>query len=733
MNKQGMKQRVVSGALLFGVAVSAAWGDGEQIKLETANLRIEYAVEKGNVLELASLGGKDGSWTSPLKGRVFPFEPPAEPAGNNNGPRYAGPIEWLLPNGDRAIELVYQSHEIKKEGADVEHLVIQLKEKIYPLEVELHLRAYADVDVFEQWLVVKNGMKKPIQLPRLDSMVWHASAKQPIFLEWYASDQWNTAGVPIREQLGRGTRLLESRDGNRHKHGPVPAFILGFGKQPSETDGTCMIAALDWMGSSRFSFEINSDEILETSVGVNQPGLPVVEVGKTAASPVCVFTLSSEGKGPASRQLHDWARTHFLQNGTRLRLVDNNSWEGCKMKVSEAAIIEMMEDSAELGIELYVLDDGWFGNGKQARLKSNAGLGDWQFNTQRFPNELDNVMKAADRLKLEFGIWFEPEMINENSLLFKQHPEWVMRYPNREFSKQRTQMALDVANPAVQDFMFESVDRVLAKYPDIRFVKWDANSNINNGYSPYLGEDRQGDLLNAYMDGYLSVMEKLTKKHPKVDFQACAAGGGRADLGAMRYSHTFWPSDDTDPLYRLGAQWNFSCFLPANTMTSHVTHKGKGFMPKFRVDVSMMAQLGMEVDTRTCTPDFLTACRVGIEAYKQVREIVQLGDQYRHAHPFDSPTPSMNYVSKDQKSCLVLAYQTGDGKTSVSLDAPVSGLDPKCTYELTEINLPEGDEAPRVAVKGKLKKSGKEWMEDGIPLKFTRQYDSAAVLLEVDR
>jgi alpha-galactosidase len=725
-----MKKNLLLGVWTLGFVVASAWGAGQSIKLETENLQLEYVVAKGEVLELKEMGSRDGLWSAPLGGRLFPFEPPAEPAGNNNGPRYAGPIEWLLPNGDRAIELRYQSHEVKEVEPGIQHLVIRLKERVYPLDVELHLRAYADVDVFEQWLVVKNGMEMPIYLPRLDSMYWQANAKQPIFLEWYASDQRNTAAIPFREQLNRGIRLLESRDGNRHKHGPVPAFILGFGEHPGESEGACMIAALDWTGSSRFSFEINSDQVLETSVGVNQPGLPVVEPGSSASSPMCVFTLSGAGKGPASRQLHDWARDHFLLNGTRLRLVDNNSWEGCKLKVSEAAIIEMMEDSAELGIELYVLDDGWFGNGKEARVNTKAGLGDWNFNTKRFPNELDKVMQAADELGIEFGIWFEPEMVNEKSKLFQQHPDWVMRYPNRPFSKQRTQMALDVANPDVQRYMFESVDRVLTKYPRIRFVKWDANSNINNGYSPYLGAGRQGEVLNAYMDGYLKVMQELTKQHPHVDFQACAAGGGRADLGAMRYSHTFWPSDDTDPLYRLGAQWNFSVFLPANTITSHVTHKGKGFSPKFRVDVSMMSQFGMEVDTRKCTPDYLTACRVGIEAYKQVREIVQLGDQFRHAHPYDSATPSMNFVSKDQQSSLLLAYQTGDVQQPVKFSAPVSGLDPTRSYQLTEINLPTGDQQPRLDVSAPRSQSGQAWMESGVPLVFTRQYDSAALVLE---
>lgn len=701
----------------------------QTISLETDALKLEYKVTEKKALEIKRFGARDNSWNTPLQGRLFPTEPPQEPYKNNNGPRYLGPIEWLLPNGDRAIELQYQNHQVANEDDDIQHLTIFLKDSLHPLTVELHIRAYPSVDIFEQWLVVQNGLEQSLQLPRLDSLNWQAKAHKPLFLEWYASDQWDTAGIPIREKLGRGTRLLTSRDGNRHKHGPIPAFILGFNEQPRETKGTCLIAALDWTGSSRMSFEINSAKVCETSVGVNQPGITLVAPGEKSSSPKTVFTLSGQGKGVASRRFHDWARHHFLKNGTRLRLIDNNSWEGCRLKVSEEAIIQMMADSAELGIELYVLDDGWFGNGSEARVTTRAGLGDWEFNQKRFPHELDQVMKKAEELGIAFGIWFEPEMINEGSKLFAKHPEWIMRNPERPFAKQRTQMTLDVANPEVQRHMFEVVDRVLSKYPAIRFVKWDANSNINNDYSPYLGPDKQGNLLNAYMEGYLKVMAKLTAKHPSVDFQACAAGGGRGNLGAMRHSHTFWPSDDTDPRYRLGAQWNFSSFLPVNTMTSHVTHKGKGYSTKFRFDVSMMAQLGMEVDTRKSSPDYLAASRTGIEAYKNVREIVQLGDQYRHAHPYDSPTPSLNYVSKDQKRCLILAYQTGKLKQPLNFRAPVAGLDPERLYQLTEINLPN-DQKPRLTPKSTTSQTGKVWMEQGIPLRFNHQFDSAALVLE---
>jgi alpha-galactosidase len=609
-----------------------------------------------------------------------------------------------------------------------------MRDKLHPITVELHQKAYVNEDTFEQWMVLNNGLKAPDEVPHLDSLYLRGDAQKVFYLEWYGSNEYNTAGRPFREKLTMGRKLLECRDGNRHKAGPIPAFILGFGEQPNETSGACMIAALEWPGSTRFSFEISQPRTgteLELSAGVNQSQAPVVEAGASMTTPRMIYSFSPAGIGPASRNLHRFARTHFLPGGDRLRPIDNNSWEGCQMDVNEASIIQMMEDSAGLGIELYVLDDGWFGNGSDARVTAGIGLGDWQFNQERFPNGLDNVMKAAEDLDIEFGIWFEPEMVCRRSQLYREHPEWVMLNPGRNGAEQRGQLVLDVANPEVQEFMFKVVDDVLCAYPDIRYIKWDANSNINNPYSPYLGADRQGNMINAYNNGYLSVMKRLVEKHPTVDFMACAAGGGRANLGAMRYSHTFWPSDATSPAYRLSAQWNFSRFMPPLTITSHVTHAGgESMKPKFRFDVSMMGQLGMEVDTRSSSPEYLAAARTGIAAYKQIRPIVQQGDQYRHAHPSDSSTPSMNFVAQDKKSALVLAYHSAGTRNAVRFNAPVSGLNPQQMYAVSEINLPEADAKPRLANGVQKVQSGADWMKSGVPLVFTRQWDSAAIVLE---
>jgi alpha-galactosidase len=685
----------------------------------TKDIQIKYLVRKDKSLEILQVAAREGKWRAPLGGPLFP----GNPWRDGNGPRYCGPAAIVCANGDTALEPLYESHSSKQESQGIEHLTIFLRDRVNPIDIEMHLRIYSAENIIEQWHVLKNGMDKPINVPRLDSLYWQARLKDAVYLEWFESQEGNEAGQPKREKLAQGCRVLESRDGNRHKSGPVPAFALGFGDFPDEDTVPCLVAALSWSANTKLSFEINNKTILETSVGVSQPGQPTVDPGQSLITPVCVYSFSSAGKGQASRNFHRWVRRYGMRDGNRLRPVDNNSWEGCGMNVSEGAILEMMKMSADLGIELYVLDDGWFGDSRN--------LGDWWINPKLFPNGLRKCIDEGKKMGIDFGIWFEPEMLNEGSKLFKEHPEWVMKNPGREFARQRNQVTLDVANPALQEFMFKTVNDLLKENPEIRFVKWDCNSNINNPYSPFLGSGHQGDMLNCYMSGFYGVMERLVSAYPGIDFQACAAGGGRADLGALRFGHTYWPSDNTNPNYRLGAVWNFSLCLPVMAAACHVTHAGGEFKSKFRFDVAMMGQLGMEVDPRKSEPEYLKAAKAGIATYKTVRDIVQLGDVYRFKHPFDSSTPSLNFVSPNQRRALVLAYQTGEIKTPLEFRAPVKGLEPLKKYQVKEINLPPGDEVPRLSASTAMIQTGAEWMNQGVPLIFTRKFDSAAVTLDL--
>lgn len=691
------------------------------IHLATAGLAISCSVNKDGVLEVGSFGAPDGAWRAPFKGPLYP--------GSGDCKYHAAPVAIRRANGDAALQLIYQGNTGSDEAAGIRHTVITLRDRVQPIFVDVHFRLFSRENTIEQWAVLRNGLGEPIRVERLDSAYWQAPAGAGAHLEWYDSRWGDEAPRPNREKLAKGRRLIESRNGNRHIEGPVPAFVMSFGGFPDEEKSPCMIASLAWSGSMAMSFDNDNQNIFAASLGVSgQNGAYTLDPGKALASPACIYTFSSSGKGLASRNLHQWTRRHGMRDGDRLRLIDNNSWEGCEFKVKEDTVIDMIKGSAALGIELYVLDDGWFGNGPDARTSDASGLGDWQANRKLFPNGIGALVKAAKESNVKFGLWFEPEMVNPRSGLFAKHPDWVLRHPDRELVLQRNQAVLDLTNPATREFVFKSVDDMLTANPDLRFVKWDCNSDINNPYSPHLAPARQGDLLWSYFDGYYGALKKLVDKHPAVDFQACSSGSGRADHGAMRFSHNFWVSDNTNPLYRLGAQWDYSTFLPAMAATCHVTHSGN-FKPKFRFDVSMMGQLGLEIDPRRAEPEFQAAAKTGVAAYKQVREIVQLGDQFRHASPFDSQTPSLNYVSPDKTRALVLAYQLAETKGTTAASAPVSGLDPGKLYEITEINLPAGDDQPRLGNIGARSKTGRAWMDEGIPLTFSRRHDSASLVL----
>ena len=691
------------------------------VNLSTDALAISCFTDKNGILNIGSFGASDGSWKSPFTGPLYP--------GSGDCKYHQAPVAIRYANGDTALKLIYQDQSGTEEAAGIRHTVINLRDRVQPVFVEVHFKLFARENIIEQWAVLRNGLTAPLKVERLDSAYWQAPSTAAAHLEWYDS-RWADEAQLNREKLAKGRRLIENRNGNRHIEGPVPAFALSFGGFPDEDKSPCLIASLAWSGSMQMSFDNDNKGVFAASLGVSgQTGGYTLDPGQSLASPACIFTFSPAGKGPASRNFHQWTRRHGMRDGDRLRLIDNNSWEGCQFDVKEDMVIDMIKGSADLGIELYVLDDGWFGNGPNARTGDASGLGDWQVNRERFPNGIAALVAAAKGARVEFGLWFEPEMINPRSDLFAAHPEWVLRHPGRELELERNQAVLDLGQPAVRDFVFKSVDDILSVNPELRFIKWDANSSIHNPYSPHLAPDRQGDLLWTYFDGYYGALRKLVDKHPAVDFQACSSGSGRADHGALRFSHTYWVSDNTNPLYRLGAQWNYSTFLPAIAATCHVTHAGK-FTPKFRFDVSMMGQLGLEIDPRRSEPDFQAAAKTGVAAYKQVREIVQFGDQFRHASPYDSKSPSLNYVSLDQSRALVLAYQLADLK---EVTTPVSGLDPAKTYQLTEINLPAGDEQPRLRARAVRSKAGRAWMDEGIPLTFSRSNDSAALVLTAVR
>ncbi|MCB0051535.1 MAG: alpha-galactosidase, partial [Caldilinea sp.] len=344
--------------------------------------------------------------------------------------------------------------------------------------------------------------------------------------------------------------------------------------------------------------------------------------GETFTTPASIAGYTADGFGAASRTLHDYARTR-LPHGKTLHPVLYNSWEAVFFDVNEASQMAVAERAAQMGVELFVMDDGWF----HGRTVDNAGLGDWWPDEVKFPNGIKPLIARVNALGMDFGLWLEPEMVNPDSDLYRAHPDWVIHFPTRARSEMRNQLILNLGRADVQEYLIDLLDRLLGEH-NITFIKWDMNRNVSEpGWPDAPGDARE--LWVRYVEGVYHVWSTLAQRHPQVLWQSCSGGGGRVDFGMLRMVDQFWVSDNTEATARLGIQEGFSQLMPAITMESQVTHMGRPLLSlPFRFHVSMMGVLGISDDLlKWAESDLATGAEL-IALYKAIRPIVQLGDQY---------------------------------------------------------------------------------------------------------
>ena len=359
----------------------------------------------------------------------------------------------------------------------------------------------------------------------------------------------------------------------------------------------------------------------------------------------------------------------------------------------------MIDDAAAFGVEMFVLDDGWFGD-EFPRNGGNAGLGDWQVNKKKLPHGIGYLADYAVSKGMKFGIWIEPEMVNPDSKLARRHPEWIVQSGKRDLLPMRNQHLLDLSNPEVQDFVFETFDNVLKMSPNISYVKWDANRHADNVGSTYLAADEQSRFWYDYIRGLYSVYERIRAKYPDVLIQLCSSGGGRVDFGALKYHDEFWASDNTNALDRLCIQYSENIFFPAMATAAHVStspnHQTGMMLPlKFRFDVAMMGRLGMELQPKQLVGDEREFAFNAVKLYKELRPVIQLGDLYRIDSPYDGDGYCSDvYVSKDRSEAVVFAFSTTYHNRTQSYDIKLHGLDPAKNYLLREVNTTGGSWYP---------------------------------------
>ena len=646
-------------------------------------------------------------------------------------------------DGGRTTQLKSEKSEFVPDAEGARHFVISLKDAVYDFYVRLHFRAMEQCDVIETWVELENREPGEVRLSRMASLAMDFPLLADRFSLQTLTGQWAAEAQLVESELKRGQTLsIGSKSGVRDAWEANASFMLSVGPAATETTGRVIGGALCWSGTWGISVQRDQSDFIEILAGAEtSAGDYVLASGAKVTLPKFALTYSAAGKGQVSRNMHRWARDWQLPNGHKLRPILLNSWEGSYFSFTEQTLAEMMDGVKEMGGELFVLDDGWFGKGKFARDDKNrdrAGLGDWFVNPEKLPHGLDGLAREAERRGLGFGFWVEPEMVNTNSWLYADHPEWVLQDANRAVNVGRggSQTVLDYSNPAVRDHILGRLDALYASVPSLAYIKWDANAEFMNLGSTHLPAKCQANLEFDYTVGLYDSLAKLRGKYPAVDIQACSSGGGHVDYGFLRYADEFWASDDSDARERIFIQWGESQFYPACCIAAHVTgvpnHQTRRTTPlKFRFDVAMSGRLGFELHPKELSTEDVAFAKECVAAYKRIRPTVQLGDLYRLVSPYGHSYASLMYVSEDRARAVVFLWGMVRGNWS-DFPSPLrlQGLDGSRRYRVTEINrLPKADSHSQTVGKTV---SGEALMSMGLPVSLSYDWDSAVFELTAE-
>ncbi|MDC7146395.1 alpha-galactosidase, partial [Bacteroides ovatus] len=539
-------------------------------------------------------------------------------------------------------------------------------------------------NVIKTWSEIKHAEKKPVTLWRYASTMLYFSGNE-YYLTEFSSD-WAKEAQMSTQPLLFGKKVIDTKLGSRAAMHTHPFFELGFEQPAQEAQGRAMLGTIGWTGNFQFTFEVDNVGNLRVIPAINPYASDYeLKPNEVFTTPEFIFTFSNNGTGEASRNLHAWARNYQLKGGQGDRMTLLNNWENTYFKFNEELLAELMKEAKHLGVDMFLLDDGWFGN-KHPRNSDNAGLGDWEVMRSKLPGGIPALVQSAKEAGVKFGIWIEPEMVNPKSELFEKHPDWAIQLPNRETYYYRNQLVLDLSNPKVQDFVYGVVDKILTENPEVAFFKWDCNSPITNVYSPYL-KNKQGQLYIDHVRGIYNVLKRIKDKYPNVPMMLCSGGGARCDYEALKYYTEFWCSDNTDPIERLFIQWGFSQIFPAKAMCAHVTSWNKNTSVKFRTDVASMCKLGFDLGLKELNADEQTYCQNAVANWTRLKKVILDGDQYRLVSPYDGNHMSLMYASPDKNKAVLYTYDIHPRFGEKLLPVKLQGLDAKKMYKVKEINL----------------------------------------------
>lgn len=607
-------------------------------------------------------------------------------------------LKATFADGTREVVYRYCGYELTQHET-VQELVLHLKDAHYDFLLDLHYKVYPDYDLMERSVVVQNQSAQPITIQQLHSGQFHIPYEGLNFSNVHG--HWGAEQQRFVQKVGYGAIVIENRRGiSTHNHNPY--FILD--RDATETSGEVYFGALRMSGN--FSGVVRQTQYGETlaQLGLNPHDFALeLQPGQSFEAPAILYGYSHRGFEAMTHNLHRFARQRVMRPG--LRPVLYNSWEATEFAVNCAEQIKLAHKAKELGAELFVLDDGWFGE----RHGIDNGLGDWYVNRDKFPHGLEELIDAVKGLDMKFGLWVEPEMVNPKAQLYQDHPDWIYHFDTRTSDTSRGQYVLNLAKEEVQRFVYETMDGLLTRY-DIDYIKWDANRPISQTCL------RQ-DIWVTHIRAVYDIVTRLKQKHPHVLFEACASGGGRIDYGILGIFDDFWTSDNTDACDRLSIQDAYSYLYPIKAMRAWVTDcpnfLSQRVIPlSFRYHSAMMGSLGIGCNILKFTPQDVALSQQMIAQYKEIRPIVQEGDFYR----LDNPSPNRYFLYEYLKGeqGLLFAFlpqsRVGHRGTTVRL----RGLEEDARYT---VHTPQGD----------VTKSGRYLMQCGLPLHLHGDYASALI------
>ena len=622
---------------------------------------------------------------------TMPNEYPAYGNSDLRMPAY----QLQLENGSRITDLVYESYKIvtgkpalkglpsvyTESDKEADTLLLTLKDALTGLRVILSYTVMKGYDVIIRSAHLKNEGQQKLKLLRALSMSMDFDHCDYDLIT--LSGSWIRERHEVRRALVNGTQSIESRRGaSGHSENPFMALVS---KDAGEESGVAYGFSLVYSGNFLASVEVDQYKTARVAMGINPFDFTwELEAGEDFVTPEVVMVYSGKGIGEMSRTYHRLYRNRLARGRYRNaeRPVIINNWEATYFDFTEEKLIELAKAAAPLGVEMLVLDDGWFGK----RNSDNCSLGDWFVNEEKLPGGLNNLAKAINEEGLKFGLWFEPEMVSPDSELYREHPDWCLHVPDRYRNLGRNQLVLDFSRKDVQDAIIKMLSDILGSAA-ISYVKWDMNRNMSEIGSELLPANRQMETAHRYILGVYRVMEELITAFPEVLFESCSGGGGRFDPGILHYMPQNWTSDDTDPVERLKIQYGTSMVYPVSAMTAHVadspSHQTGRVTPfEFRGNVAMAGNFGYELDATKLSDEVKEKIKIQIADYKRLRGIIQYGDFYRLLSPFKGNHTAWMFVSEDKKEAVVFFYRIMNIPNDALFRFRLAGLSEDLIYEI---------------------------------------------------